>query len=159
DRGARAGAVEGTDVRDAIRAAVLHETDRVAVEDVEVDEPRGREVLIRTVAAGVCHTDIGFIRGSFPRSVPMVLGHESAGIVERVGEQVTHVEPGDHVVTCPWLYCGSCAFCLAGQPQLCMTRAPVMRGEDESPRVAYGGQPLGQMTGLGSFAERLLVHE
>ncbi len=144
-----------------MRAAVIHETDKVVVEDVEIDEPRELEVLVRTVAAGVCHSDLGYVAGTFPRSLPMVLGHESAGVVERVGDRVTHVAPGDHVITypAPTPFCGRCDNCLTGHAPLCTREGFVARGDDEPSRLSQGGRPLGQMTGLGCFAERMLVHE
>ncbi len=144
-----------------MRAAVLRERHKVVVEDVSVDEPAAQEVLIRTVAAGVCHSDVGYVDGSFATAVPpLVLGHESAGIVEQVGSAVAYVEPGDHVVTYNPVFCGHCEFCLTGRATLCSRVGVVLRSPDGPPRLsAADGQPLGQMVGLGSFGEQLLVHE
>jgi len=91
------------------------------VEAVDVDKPLGREVLVRTVATGVCHSDLHVVDGigRFPLDRPIVLGHEGAGIVEAVGPDVTTVRPGDHVVACLSGFCGSCPQCLSGHPNLC----------------------------------------
>jgi len=104
-----------------IRAAVLYEPGRpVAVEEVELDEPKAGEVLVRVAAAGVCHSDVHLADGVLGDGRwPMVLGHEGAGVVERVGEGVTHVSAGDRVAFCFVPACGACRFCLAGKPNLC----------------------------------------
>jgi S-(hydroxymethyl)glutathione dehydrogenase/alcohol dehydrogenase len=104
-----------------IRAAVLHEPGRpVTVEEVELDEPKADEVLVRVAAAGVCHSDLHLADGALgPRRWPMVLGHEGAGVVEAVGERVTHVAPGDRVAFSFVPSCGSCRSCRAGRRNLC----------------------------------------
>src|SRR5919204_275781 len=88
---------------------------------VEIDNPQGREVLVRTVATGVCHSDLHVVDGvgRFPLDRPIVLGHEGAGIVEALGPEVTTVRPGDHIVACLSGFCGSCPQCLSGHPNLC----------------------------------------
>ena len=84
-----------------MKAAVLREINTpLEIEDIQHGDPTPREVLVRTVAAGVCHSDLHFQNGSYPYPLPAVLGHESAGIVEAVGSDVTYVKPGDHVITC-----------------------------------------------------------
>jgi len=104
-----------------IRAAVLHEPRRlVSIEEVELDEPRVGEVLVRVAAAGVCHSDVHLADGALGDGRwPMVLGHEGAGVVERIGKGVTHVRPGDRVALCFVPACGTCRYCLAGKPNLC----------------------------------------
>ena len=104
-----------------IRAAVLHEPGRpVSIEAVELDEPKANEVLVRVAAAGVCHSDVHLADGALGEGRwPMVIGHEGAGVVERVGEGVTHVGPGDRVAFCFVPACGACRYCLAGKPNLC----------------------------------------
>ena len=103
-----------------MRAAVLDTIPgELVVGDVEVRDPQPREVLIRTVAAGLCHSDLHFMEGKYVCELPVVLGHESAGIVEAVGSHVTYVQPGDPVVTCVSGFCGTCSYCLAGRPNLC----------------------------------------
>src|SRR5688572_5390759 len=84
-----------------MKAAVLHAPNEpLTVEDIEIDAPIGREVLVRTVASGVCHSDLHHVDGLFPLAMPAVLGHEAAGIVEAVGDQVEEFKPGDHVIAC-----------------------------------------------------------
>ena len=108
-----------------IRAAVLrHPSQPVAIEGVELDPPKTEEVLVRVAAAGVCHSDVRYADGELgPGRWPMVLGHEGAGVVESVGEAVTHLAPGDHVAFCFVPACRSCRYCLAGKPNLCETVA------------------------------------
>jgi Zn-dependent alcohol dehydrogenase len=104
-----------------IRAAVLHRPGRpVAIEEVELDPPKAGEVLVRVAAAGVCHSDLRYADGELGVDYwPVILGHEGAGVVEQVGEGVTHVEPGDHVAFCFVPACRTCRYCLAGKPNLC----------------------------------------
>ena len=108
-----------------IRAAVLrHPSQPVAIEEVELDPPKAEEVLVRVAAAGVCHSDVRYADGELgPGRWPMVLGHEGAGVVESVGEAVTHLAPGDHVAFCFVPACRSCRYCVAGKPNLCETVA------------------------------------
>jgi len=107
-----------------IRAAVLHEPGRLAIEDVDLDPPRAGEVLVRVVAAGVCRSDLHFVDGVLgDRRWPMVLGHEGAGVVEAVGDGVEHVVSGDRVVFCFVPSCGACAQCRAGRSNLCAPAA------------------------------------
>ena len=80
-------------------------------EEVDVDDPRADEVLIRTSATGVCHSDLHFMEGKYPMACPAVLGHESAGVVEQVGSEVTNVQPGARVVVAFVASCGPCANC------------------------------------------------
>jgi Zn-dependent alcohol dehydrogenase len=99
-----------------IRAAVCRATHMpVGIESIDIDRPLGREVLVRTVATGVCHSDLHVVHGDgrFPLDRGIVLGHEGAGIVEAVGDQVVALRPGDHVVACLSGFCGSCAQCLS----------------------------------------------
>ncbi|MGH8979396.1 MAG: alcohol dehydrogenase catalytic domain-containing protein, partial [Acidimicrobiales bacterium] len=107
-------------------AAVFRALDApLTIEDVEVDGPRAGEVLVRVVATGVCHTDALARHGDMPFPAPGVLGHEGAGIVEAVGNGVTSVAPGDHVVI-GWPWCGACASCLEGQPRYCAQLGPLV---------------------------------
>ncbi|MSQ11440.1 MAG: Zn-dependent alcohol dehydrogenase [Dehalococcoidia bacterium] len=130
----------------------------LVIQEIDVDRPRGREVLVRTVASGVCHSDLHFVEGLWPWPAPAVLGHEGAGIVEAVGPDVTYVKPGDHVITCPSVFCGSCAQCLTGHPARCQNSPK--RGENEPPRLKLkDGTPVNQLAGLGTYAEKMLVHE
>ena len=144
-----------------IRAAVFHRIhEPVPIEAIEVDTPAGREVLVRTVATGVCHSDLHVVDGASRHDVgrPIVLGHEGAGVVEAVGPDVATVRPGDHVVACLSGFCGSCAQCLAGHPNLCVGGA-VARSVFAPPRLSQRGEALAAFAGVGSYAERMLLHE
>jgi S-(hydroxymethyl)glutathione dehydrogenase / alcohol dehydrogenase len=142
-----------------MKAAVLNEIPgQLEIEDVQVDGPGHNEVLIRTVAAGVCHSDLHFMEGTYTHPTPTVLGHESAGVVEEVGVGVTYVQPGDHVITCLSVFCGSCDYCLSGRPALCERRG-VAREPGAEPRLKRNGTAVNQFLNLSSFAEKMLVHE
>ena len=142
-----------------MKAAVLREVNKpMEIEEVAISKPGPREVLIRTVAAGVCHSDLHFYNGTYPGQFPLILGHESAGIVEQVGSDVHYVKPGDHVITCLSVFCGHCEFCLTGHMSLCQ-EPELKRGEDEEPRLGTKAAAVGQFANLGSFAEYMLVHE
>src|SRR3569832_1230958 len=98
-----------------MKAAVLFEGNQpLVIEDISLPKPGPREVLIRTKVAGLCHSDLHFIEGLYPHPLPAVLGHESAGVVEKIGSDVTYVKPGDHVVTCLSVFCGTCDNCTTG---------------------------------------------
>ena len=140
-----------------MKAAVLREAGKpLEIEDVQIGKPGPHEVLIRTVAAGVCHSDVHFYEGSYPYPLPAVLGHESAGVVEAVGSEVRTVQPGDHVITCLSVFCGHCEDCLTGHMSLC--RNPEVRTA-ASPRLTKDGAPMTQFAQLSSFAEQMLIHE
>ena len=91
-----------------MKAAVLRGVREQEIEEIDIDDPKSKEVLIKVSAAGVCHSDLHFYNGTWHGGFPMVLGHESAGIVEKVGKDVTYVKPGDHVITCLSTFCGHC---------------------------------------------------
>ena len=144
-----------------MKAAVFRKVhEPLTIEAVEIDEPRGREILVRTVATGVCHSDLHVVDGlgRFPLDRPYVLGHEGAGVVEAVGADVVTLKPGDHVVACLSGFCGSCAQCLAGHPNLC-TGGLVTRPESAPPRLTQNGAPIRQFLGISSYAEHMLLHE
>lgn len=142
-----------------MKAAVLREVNQpLSIEDVSIADPAPREVRIRTVAAGICHSDLHFQNGSYPYLLPAVLGHESAGVVEAVGADVHYVQPGDHVITCLSAFCGHCEYCLTGRMVLC-SEPELSRGVDEAPRLSAGGERIEQFLNLSSFAETMLVHE
>ncbi len=146
-----------------IRAAVLHEPGRpVTVEEVELDEPKAGEVLVRVAAAGVCHSDVHLADGVLGEGRwPMVLGHEGAGVVERVGEGVTQVAPGDRVAFCFVPACRACRFCLAGKPNLCAPAGEnAVRGTllDGTSRLRLAdGTTLQHGLMTACFAERTVV--
>ena len=143
-----------------MKAAVLHAPHTpLAIEDVSLQKPGPREVLIRTKVAGLCHSDLHFMEGLYPHPLPAVLGHESAGVVEQVGSDVTYVQPGDHVVTCLSVFCGTCDNCATGRTVLC-TNTDVKMLPGQSKRLSWkGGEPMHQFLNLSSFAEQMLVHE
>ena len=142
-----------------MKAAVFRAVNEpMAIEEVAIDKPGPREVLVRTAAAGVCHSDMHFFNGTYPGQTPCVLGHESAGVVEEVGSAVRYVRPGDHVITCLSVFCGHCEYCLTGHMSLCQ-EPEVRRGAEDAPRLSKNGDSLTQFANLGSFAEKMLVHE
>ncbi|ATC25918.1 Zn-dependent alcohol dehydrogenase [Caulobacter vibrioides] len=147
-----------------MKAAVLREVGKpLEIETVAIGKPGPREVLIRTKAAGVCHSDLHFVEGSYTHALPAVLGHESAGIVEAVGSEVRTVKVGDHVITCLNPYCGHCEVCLTGHMNLCIS-PETRRSKSDSPRLFKedlngAAGPMAQFLNLSSFAEMMLVHE
>src|SRR5713226_165846 len=143
-----------------IKAAIFRAPNQpLTVEEVEVDEPGPYEVLVRTVASGVCHSDLHCVHGSLPTRAPAILGHEPAGVVEAVGSGVTSVKAGDHVIACTSIYCGNCVQCLYGRPHLCVNRAACQRARGEKPRLSQKGSPIQQFADLAAFAEKMLLHE
>ena len=144
-----------------MKAAVLSAAKTpLAIEDIRVDGPMAHEVLIRTVACGVCRSDLHFVDGAYPHAMPCIPGHEAAGIVEAVGSEVRTVKVGDAVVTCLSAFCGHCEFCVTGRMSLCLG-GDTRRGRDEPPRLTReaDGTTVGQMLNLSAYAEMMLVHE
>ncbi|WP_374942385.1 Zn-dependent alcohol dehydrogenase [Sphingomonas sp.] len=142
-----------------MKAAVLLEAGTpLSIEDVTVSKPQAHEVLIRTAAVGVCRSDLHFVDGAYPHAMPTIPGHEAAGIVEQVGDEVTSVKVGDHVVTCLSAFCGHCEFCVTGRMFLCIDSS-VRRSKKAPPRLMLGDRPIAQMLNLSAYAEQMLVHE
>src|SRR5580692_3166476 len=142
-----------------MRAAVFHEAHQpMTIETLEVAKPGAHEVLLNTAYAGLCHSDLHFMEGLYPMPTPCVLGHESSAVVEEVGSEVTYVKPGDRVITCTSVFCGICAYCTTGRPQLC-DNVNVKMPPGVAKRLFWKGQPIVQCFNLSSFAEQLLVHE
>jgi len=144
-----------------MKAAVLCEQPGdLVIEDLLVDKPGPQEVLIQTVGAGLCHSDLHFMEGLFRSKLPSVMGHESAGIVQAVGRDVRYVQPGDPVVACLSIFCGQCRQCLSGNPHRCTNTRATSRSRDEAPRLQRAdGTAVDQMARLGGFAEEMLVHQ
>ena len=143
------------------KAAILEALGQpLRIDDVTIDNPGPHEVLIRTAACGLCHSDLHFIEGSYPHPLPAIPGHEAAGIVEKVGSEVRTVKVGDAVVTCLSAFCGHCEFCVTGRMALCMG-GDTRRAPGAAPRITRSsdGSPVGQMLNLSAFAEQMLVHE
>jgi len=142
-----------------VKAAVFREVNTpLQVEEVQTDTPGPREVLIRTGASGVCHSDLHYVEGKYATPTPVILGHEAAGTVEAVGSQVSYLKPGDRVITCLSVFCGHCEYCLRGRMVLC-TRTDMVRSAAEPPRLRQGDTPIHQFANISSYAEQLLVHE
>ncbi|MER7759623.1 Zn-dependent alcohol dehydrogenase [Streptomyces sp. NPDC097619] len=135
-----------------MRGVVFDGKQVLVVDDLEIRDPGPGEVLVAVKAAGLCHSDLSVIDGTIPFPVPVVLGHEGAGIVEAVGTGVTHVAPGDHVALSTLANCGACADCDRGRPTMCR-KAIGMPGQPFS----RAGRPLFQFASDSAFAERTLV--
>lgn len=133
-----------------------------SLESLDLDEPRDDEILVRVVAVGVCHTDLSMRDQYWPVPIPIVLGHEGAGVVERVGARVTGLAPGDHVVLAP-LSCGTCRNCQSGLQVYCDQMAPLNLGHgraDGSQTLrAAQGTVSGSFFGQSSFATHALAHQ
>ena len=144
-----------------MKAAVLVQAQQpLAIEQLTISKPGPHEVLIRTAACGLCHSDLHFIEGTYPHAMPAVPGHEAAGIVEAVGSEVRTVKVGDAVVTCLSAFCGHCEFCVTGRMALCLG-AETRRAVGAEPRLTRSsdGSPVAQMLNLSAFAEMMLIHE
>lgn len=130
------------------------------VEEVDLDPPKANELLVRIGGAGLCHSDLSIINASTPRALPMVLGHEGAGEVVEVGEAVTDVHPGDHVVFQFRASCGRCRRCMEGRPALCEVSARAKATGDlmgGGKRLSLDGQPIGHHSGISCMAEYAVV--
>ncbi|CAN5604434.1 Zn-dependent alcohol dehydrogenase [soil metagenome] len=142
-----------------MKAAVLQEIPgELVIDDIQTDKPGPREVLVRVAAAGICHSDLHFMEGKYPYPTPVVMGHESSGVVEAVGEGVSAVAVGDHVITCLSVFCGQCEYCVTGRTNLCI-KDPTRRPMDGPQRLQKDGSPVWQFLDTSSFAEQMLVHE
>ena len=144
-----------------MKAAVMRvNNEPLSIEDLVIDEPGPGEVLIKTAASGICHSDLHMIEGGIPLPPPAVLGHEPAGVVEAVGEGVSEFAPGDHVIGCLNRWCGVCHFCTGGRPYLCISAYMPSRPPGAKPRLAtQKGDPVAQLGDLSSFAEKMLCTE
>jgi len=137
-----------------MKAAVLYAPNQpLVIENVDIEEPQAGEVLIKTSATGVCHSDLHFMEGKWLYPMPVVLGHESAGVVEKVGTGVTNVKPGDRVVVAFVQSCGYCDRCITGRPNLCSNSQTLNRVG----RIKLNGTPMLQFAGMSAFAEQQLV--
>lgn len=145
------------------KAAILWEVNTPwSVEETELDDPRTGEVRVKLASSGLCHSDDHGVKGDLPTGIPIIGGHEGAGIVEAVGPGVRRLKEGDHVVLMFMPACGHCRWCAQGLSQLCDLGALVMDGlpvSDQTPRVHARGQGLRQYSMLGTFAPEVVVHE
>jgi len=129
----------------------------LTIEEVELARPGPDEVVVRTAAVGLCHSDLHVMQGVLPMPLPAVLGHEVAGVVEAVGEHVGDLKPGDHVVGFLTAYCGHCRQCESGHQVLCQdTNVKSLPGALR--RITQHGEQLNQVFNLSGFAESMLVH-
>src|SRR3954465_12984409 len=147
-----------------MRAAVLEEFGQpLQIAEVDLAEPKAGEVLVRLVACGVCHTDLYTASGADPSGyAPAVLGHEGGGVVEKVGDGVTSVVPGDHVVTLFSPQCRECVHCLSPKTNLCLAiREQQNKGflPDGTTRLARDGEPIRHFMGTSTFAEATVMPE
>ncbi len=143
-----------------MKAAVLIQPGSpLEIEELSISNPGPHEVLIRTAACGLCHSDLHFIDGAYPHPLPAVPGHEAAGIVEAVGSEVRTVKVGDAVVTCLSAFCGHCEYCVTGRMSLCLG-GETRRSPKDAPRLSRAdGSVVNQMLNLSAFAEQMLIHE
>ncbi len=146
-----------------MQAAILSEPNgRFQVETVDLDPPRDGEVLVKIAASGVCRSDWRVAIGTAPKPMPIITGHEGAGIVETVGPGVTRVQPGDHVIFIWAPACDHCFYCNGGKPNLCETFTALLATglqADGNSRIHWNGEPARILAGLGSFAEYAVVRE
>ncbi|HET9628248.1 MAG TPA: Zn-dependent alcohol dehydrogenase [Novosphingobium sp.] len=129
------------------------------IENIEIDKPRGREVLVEVKASGLCHSDLHMSENDFGITVPAVFGHEVAGVVIEIGPDVREFSLGDHVVGSMVKSCGHCRPCRQGRTYQCDNPGEALRGPDEAPRLSRAGERLTQVYGMGAFAEHVLIHE
>jgi NDMA-dependent alcohol dehydrogenase len=145
------------------RAAVLWDRNKEwSVEEIELDPPKQGEVLVALSGSGLCHSDEHVVTGDLPTAVPIIGGHEGAGIVEEVGPGVTGLAPGDRVIFSFVPSCGNCRACTSGMGSLCELGMYTREGRqisDHTARHHARGQDLGLMCLLGTFAERTVVHQ
>lgn len=146
-----------------MRAAVLYgANEKLRVQEVSIDDPQEYEVRVKLAATGLCHSDLHVLRAAVPSPFPIVLGHEGAGVVEKVGPRVTSVKPGDHVILPVIFTCGKCRYCVEGQPSLCSEVLPshlmgTLPGGGK--RLHKDMQDIHVFYSQGSFAEYVVVHE
>lgn len=144
-----------------MRAAVLHEAGKPLQirEDVEISEPRAGQVRVRVAHCGVCHSDLSIAEGTFPSPLPIILGHEAAGVVDAVGAHVEGLQVGDHVVLTPCPPCGTCYWCLRGEASICVDAMAIMTNTfaDGTTGLSRGGQMVYRGVGVGAFGEYVLT--
>lgn len=146
-----------------MRAAVLEAPGEglVVHDDVEIEDPRAGEVAVRVTHCGVCHSDLSIADGSFPAPLPIVLGHEAAGVVEALGPGVTSLAVGDHVVLTPCPPCGVCTWCARGQWSLCVNSDSITSNThpDGGTRLSLHGEMLYRGLAVAAFAETVVIQE
>lgn len=140
---------------------MLRAIGELEIVQVELDRPGPGEMIVEVTACGLCHSDLHMIDGHLGGQLPMVVGHEVAGVVEQIGSGVVGLEPGDRVVLTLSQFCGSCPACDRGEEWLCDRReaAPLVRAVEDPPRVTVAGEVAAQFLNVGGFADRVLVHQ
>ena len=148
------------------QAAVAYGVDDIRINDVQVAPPRAGEVRLKVVANAICHTDLYTLEGSDPEGLfPSILGHEAGAVVESVGEDVTSVAVGDHVIPCYTPECGrsDCVFCMSSRTNLCprirTTQGQGVMPDGTSRFLGSGGTPLHHFMGCSTFSEYTVVAE
>jgi S-(hydroxymethyl)glutathione dehydrogenase/alcohol dehydrogenase len=144
------------------RTAVIYAPgEPIRIEEIELDPPKDHEVLVRMVAAGICHSDYHIISGELPSYLPLALGHEGAGIVEAIGPNVTNCKVGDHVVLSFIPSCGKCRYCTSGHSNLCNMGASILMGPQLDGTFRLHGEKgdIGQMCIISTFSERSVVSD
>jgi len=147
-----------------MKAAVLYEINQpLVIEEIELDDPKAGEVMIKLVATGVCHSDVHYYTGDVPREKPIILGHEGAGIIEQVGEGVTDLAVGDHVILTFLPSCGKCRWCHTGHPNMCDLGAKLRTGKylDDTHRHhrASDGQNISSFLFCSTYGEYTISPE
>ena len=144
-----------------MKAAVLYEKHQpLVVEDLTLEAPREREVLVKLASSGVCHSDLHYIKGEREHPIPVVLGHEGAGIVQEVGPGVTYAGPGDHVVLAFVPSCGRCSYCVSGRYNLCEVRYRLQgKMVDGTRRLRKGDEEIHHFNCLSTYGEYAVVPE
>jgi len=144
-----------------MRAAVLEEAGKPLVvrDDIDIAAPRAGQVRVRVTHCGVCHSDLSLADGVFPCPTPIILGHEAAGVVDAVGPDVEGLAAGDHVVLTPLPPCGTCYFCVRGEPGVCVNAASIQTNtfRDGTTGLARAGTTVFRGVGLGAFGEYVLT--
>jgi len=144
-----------------MRAAVLEQAGAPLVvhDDIDIEEPRAGEVAVRVKHCGVCHSDVSIADGAFPSALPVVLGHEAAGVVEALGPGVTTLAVGDHVVLTPCPPCGTCPWCIRGEWSLCVSSDSMMTSThpDGGTRLSQRGEVVYRGVGVAAFAEMVII--
>jgi S-(hydroxymethyl)glutathione dehydrogenase/alcohol dehydrogenase len=143
-----------------MKAAALNNVKgKFDVEDIQIDSPKGREVLVEVKGSGLCHSDLHLTESDFGIPLPAMFGHELAGIVKEIGSNVHEFAVGDHVVGSLIQFCGHCVACLSGRTYQCQHPEETLRGAHDGQRLTRNGAPVTQMFGIAAFAEYTLVHE
>lgn len=128
-----------------MKAALLEQVGApLAIHEIAIGQPAPHEVLVRTAAVGLCHSDLHMMQGTYPLPLPAVLGHEVSGVVEAVGSHVSGLRPGDHVVGCLSVYCGHCPVCVSGHQVLCQD-PEVKMPPGKASRLTLAGNPVSQV--------------